>query len=89
MVLLQSTPFSNCIGIKSWQNAGKVVTLSVVGGENVSWTTVFVIPIPLLYRVQQTVAQYGLNGVDLDIENGTTTHNKLPMQLIFLKTISG
>ncbi len=74
--------------VQSWQNAGKVVTLSV-GGENVSWTTVFANTNTFALSVQQAVAQYGLNGVDLDIENGTATPQQVADAINLLRQYLG
>ncbi|TXI91422.1 MAG: hypothetical protein E6Q33_10375 [Neisseriales bacterium] len=74
--------------VQSWQNSGKVVTLSV-GGANVSWTTVFANTNTFALSVQQAVAQYNLNGVDLDIENGTATPQQVADAINLLRQYLG
>ena len=74
--------------VQDWQNTGKVVTLSI-GGENVSWTTVFSNTNTFALSVQQAVAQYGLNGVDLDIENGSATPQQVADAINLLRQYLG
>lgn len=74
--------------VSSWQTAGKVVTLSV-GGQNVSWTNIFANTNTFAQSVQAIVQQYGLNGVDLDIENGTATPQQVADAINLLRAYLG
>lgn len=86
-IAVDSSDFPTAL-VQGWQNAGKVVTLSV-GGANVSWTTVFSNTNTFALSVQQAVTQYGLNGVDLDIENGTATPQQVADAINLLRQYLG
>lgn len=86
-IAVDSSDFPTAL-VQSWQNSGKIVTLSV-GGANVSWTTVFSNTNTFALSVQQAVTQYGLNGVDLDIENGTATPQQVADAINLLRQYLG
>lgn len=61
--------------IESWQSTGKNVLISV-GGQNGNWPNVFASSTSTTNFVNALVGivnKYGLNGVDLDIENYLAT----------------
>jgi chitinase len=61
--------------IKGWQSAGKKVIISV-GGQNGNWPNVFATSQStsnFITALAGIVGQYGLDGVDLDIENYLAT----------------
>lgn len=74
--------------ISGWQNARQKVLISV-GGENVNWTSVFANTNIFAQSVQSVVQQYGLNGVDLDIENGTATPQQVADAINLLRQYLG
>lgn len=58
--------------IAQWHAQGKKVLISV-GGQNDNWTTIFENPANFAASVAQVISTYNLDGVDLDIENGSAT----------------
>ncbi len=74
--------------VSSWHAAGKKVFLSV-GGQNGNWGYVFASQANIdnfVSSLSAAVVQYGLDGVDLDIESYTATPRTVANAIIQLKT---
>lgn len=74
--------------ISGWQASGKKVLISV-GGQNVSWTDVFSNPTTFAQSVASVINTYKIDGVDLDIENGTATPQQVSDTINILRQTIG
>jgi len=73
--------------IQSWHASGKKVAISV-GGQNGNWPNVFATPTSVsnfVASLVQIVDTYGLDGVDLDIENYLATPRTVANMILELR----
>jgi chitinase len=73
--------------IKKWQAAGKKVVISV-GGQNGNWPNVFASDTStgnFVNALNAIIKKYGLDGVDLDIENYLATPNTVARMILLLR----
>lgn len=77
--------------VASWQKSGKRVLISI-GGQNGNWPNVFATSssttnfITALYNI---ITKYGLDGVDLDIENYLATPRTVANMILALRESLG
>lgn len=77
--------------ISKWKDSGKKVVISV-GGQNGNWPNVFATNISInnfISSLSSIVVSYGLDGVDLDIENYLATPNTVAYMIISLRGALG
>jgi len=74
--------------VKQWKQQGKIVVLSV-GGQNGNWATVFASEANtdrFIGSLLNHVRNYGVDGVDLDIESYLAPPRAVANMIIQLKT---
>lgn len=77
--------------ISKWKNSGKRVVISV-GGQNGNWPNVFASATStnnFIAALANIVVTYGLDGVDLDIENYLATPRTVANMILALRTALG
>jgi chitinase len=77
--------------IKGWQSAGKKVIISV-GGQNGNWPNVFATSQStsnFITALTGILGKYGLDGVDLDIENYLATPRTVANMILALRQALG
>lgn len=74
--------------IKNWQAQGKKVIISV-GGQNGLWVPIFQNPDNFINSIKNIINTYGLDGVDLDIENYETAPQAVALTINQLRAAIG
>lgn len=77
--------------ISKWKASGKKVVISV-GGQNGNWPNVFATPTStsnFIAALSTIVLTYGLDGVDLDIENYLATPRTVANMILSLRSALG
>jgi chitinase len=74
--------------IKNWQAQGKKVIISI-GGQNGLWVPIFNNPNNFINSVKSIINTYGLDGVDLDIENYETAPQAVALTINQLRQALG
>lgn len=89
-ILVDDANFPHAL-VANWQASGKKVLLSV-GGQNGNWAFVFSTPSCISNFINSMAAalvNYGLDGVDLDIESYSATPRTVAETIISLRTAIG